>query len=797
MKDRASRVSQKILLVLTAALICSVTRGDVIYVDDDAAGANDGSNWTDAHIFLQEALDDARLAERPVEIRVAQGTYKPDRGLGAAPEFDWRTSTFRLVDGVTLRGGYAGSGAADPNERDVRKYEAILSGDLHGDDGPEFSNRDDNSYHVVTVTGPAFLEGVTVTAGYASGVIEAGADDTVLAFGGGLLVVGQGVTVHDCLFENNFAQEGGGGLYCEQAEILIEGCKFEANLAGFDSASTEGRGGAIMFDRVDAVVGNCRLRRNEATLGGGICSLHSRHIESVNCLMLANTARGGGGAFYSEGGFVKIVNCTAAGNRAVEGSFLLDATFPVRGQQMPWILLDSCILSDGGNEISNSAAVLTIQYTDVVDGISAVSDPQQAMIWGPGNIAADPLFAELGYWVSDDDPNVVVEPNDPDAEWIDGDYHLRSRAGRYDPNTRTWVQDDVTSPCIDAGDPATSFEHEPAPNGAVINMGAYGGTVEASKSEYSWSFVTTQGPVAAEALGVILPHEHIFTDLRGPTTPGYGQADAADVVRVMAPLLAEARQKGVGLMFECSSIGVGRNVPIIAQVSQAAGLPVVVPTGVYGRANFAPPQHRNMSEDELAALFTDEIQQGIEGTGIKAGFIKIATDSASITVLEEKFLRAAGRAASQTGAAIASHTPVGANATRQVDILASISPDIRLIWVHAQNTSDRNLHRQLAARGVFIEFDSLGWNPGQDSTFIAAIKDLLDAGYGDRILLSHDAGWYRPGEPNGGSQMPYTYLVDTFAAKLSSAGVDDAAIRMITEINAIRAFAFKSVITYE
>ncbi len=86
----------------------------------------------------------------------------------------------------------------------------------------------------------------------------------------------------------------------------------------------------------------------------------------------------------------------------------------------------------------------------------------------------------------------------------------------------------------------------------------------------------------------------------------------------------------------------------------------------------------------------------------------------------------------------------------------------------------------------------MGWNPGQDSTFIAAIKELLAAGYGDRILLSHDAGWYRPGQQKGGTQKPYTYLVDTFIPKLRNSGVDDEAIRMITETNPIRAFGFKS-----
>jgi len=199
-----------------------------------------------------------------------------------------------------------------------------------------------------------------------------------------------------------------------------------------------------------------------------------------------------------------------------------------------------------------------------------------------------------------------------------------------------------------------------------------------------------------------------------------------------------------------------------------------------------------MTEDELTALFINEIHEGIDDTGIKAGFIKIATGNGPMTALEEKFLRAAGRAARETGAAIASHTPRGSNASRQADILDSISPAIRLIWVHAQNESNRGLHHQLAGRGVFIEFDSLGWNPGQDSTFITAIKELLAAGYGEQILLSHDAGWYQTGERNGGTQMPYTYLVDTFIPKLRNSGVDDEAIRMITEMNPIRAFGFKS-----
>jgi len=135
---------------------------------------------------------------------------------------------------------------------------------------------------------------------------------------------------------------------------------------------------------------------------------------------------------------------------------------------------------------------------------------------------------------------------------------------------------------------------------------------------------------------------------------------------------------------------------------------------------------------------------------------------------------------------------VSSNASRQVAILESIDPAVRLIWVHAQSENNRQVQRQLAAKGVYIEFDNLGWSPGQEGTVIAAIQELLAAGYGDRILLSHDAGWYQPGQPNGGSQKGFAYLIDSFIPKLRAAGVDDNAIRTITETNPIRAFGLKS-----
>ena len=129
-----------------------------------------------------------------------------------------------------------------------------------------------------------------------------------------------------------------------------------------------------------------------------------------------------------------------------------------------------------------------------------------------------------------------------------------------------------------------------------------------------------------------------------------------------------------------------------------------------------------MSEDDLTAWMIKEIREGIEDTGIKAGFIKVASSETALTSLEEKFLRSAGRAAAETGAVVASHTTAGSVAVREANILQDISSTIRFIWVHAQAESNRSFYRQLAGRGVYIQFDSLGASPGDDTRLITAIK---------------------------------------------------------------------------
>ena len=166
-------------LAKTAILLamgCTVLGDRIIYVDIDANGLNDGSSWTNAYKYLQDALATAKLSdvEKPLEIRVAQGTYKPNQGLipivapgtpsregpspGVWPADKGSHATFSLINGAVIKGGYAGLGEPDPNARDIELYRTILSGDLNGDDieadDPcdllDEPTRSDNSMHVIT-----------------------------------------------------------------------------------------------------------------------------------------------------------------------------------------------------------------------------------------------------------------------------------------------------------------------------------------------------------------------------------------------------------------------------------------------------------------------------------------------------------------------------------------------------------------------------------------------------------------------------------------------------------------------
>jgi len=231
-----------------------------------------------------------------------------------------------------------------------------------------------------------------------------------------------------------------------------------------------GAGPVVSFARAEdsncVLMGFVIARGNGNSAGVVRCRGSSPII--ANCLIVGNRT-----TFSNEATIsciesqTSLVNCTIVDNHGgKDGAGLrLDDSQVTAINSILWGNTPNEVLVDNNSE-------LLITYTDLAGG------------WpGEGNIDADPLFVRRGYWADAEDPNVAVAPQDPGAVWIDGDYHLQSQAGRWDPQAQTWVRDFATSPCIDAGDPRSPVGDEPLLNSEVVNMGVYGGTTQAGKSE--------------------------------------------------------------------------------------------------------------------------------------------------------------------------------------------------------------------------------------------------------------------------------------------------------------------------
>jgi predicted outer membrane repeat protein len=277
----------------------------------------------------------------------------------------------------------------------------------------------------------------------------------------------------------NGYEDEGGGIFCNTSSPLITDCLITANTA-------LGTGGGIHCADSNFSMIRCIIRNNVANSGGGICigsafysDWQSSSLTLINCFITGNQAIGlfGGGILCR--GKVTLSNCTVFGNRAVvEGGGIY---FEIQGRKISNSILYGNMalraseIAQGPHGAAGCRPELIIITHSIVGSDSNAIDFPHC--YNGEWLHTDPLFAQPGYW----DPNGIIDdPNDD--FWVEGDYHLKSQAGRWDPNSGSWVIDDITSPCIDAGDPNSPVAFEPFPNGGIINMGAYGGTSEASKS---------------------------------------------------------------------------------------------------------------------------------------------------------------------------------------------------------------------------------------------------------------------------------------------------------------------------
>ena len=343
------------------------------HVDADAPGSvHDGKTWATAMLTLQDALAAAGSGD---QILMAAGTYKPDQGGTAVAAS--REASFLLKEGLTIRGGFAGYGQANPEERDLARHETILSGDLKSDDRGT-ANLSDNSFHVVIGPAdglPATLDGVTVTGGNADGP---------------------------------YPHHYGGGLYNPDGKLQAVNCTFRGN--------TGVSGAAVMNFGPSILLVNCQLVGNRALLQGGGLYNYEGTATLTNCRIVGNAAdyadTTGGAAIYNLNGSVTVLDSTVADNRAPIGRAI--ASFTWTTVSAVQVKVVNSILFNGGDEVwSNLRGLIDVTYSDVQGGWS-----------GAGNISTDPQFTLPGSWSTAGD-------------WVDGDYRLKAASPAIDAGSST------------------------------------------------------------------------------------------------------------------------------------------------------------------------------------------------------------------------------------------------------------------------------------------------------------------------------------------------------------------------
>ncbi len=299
---------------------------------------------------------------------------------------------------------------------------------------------------------------------------------------------------------------------------------------------------------------------------------------------------------------------------------------------------------------------------------------------------------------------------------------------------------------------------------------------------------TVTGRIPADRLGVTLVHEHVLVDFIGAAEVSPRRYDRAAAFRKALPFLKQVHALGGRTLVECTPAYLGRDPQLLKQLSEATGLNVLTNTGYYGAANdkFVPPHAWKETAEQLAARWIAEARNGIEDTGIKPAFMKIGVDAGPLSDIDARLVAAAARTHLVVGLPVWSHTGDGAAALAQVALLKREGLPLRaFVWVHAQNERDTAVHRRVAEEGAWISFDGLAAD--NVDQYLTLVTTMRAAGLLNRVLISHDAGWYHVGEAGGGTYRSHDTLFTTFIPRLRASGFGEAEIQQLVVENPRRA----------
>ena len=298
--------------------------------------------------------------------------------------------------------------------------------------------------------------------------------------------------------------------------------------------------------------------------------------------------------------------------------------------------------------------------------------------------------------------------------------------------------------------------------------------------------MTVTGPVGHDELGFVLPHEHVFIDL----VREYRGSGLLNDEHLACQELGALKAAGGGTLVDLTPDEIGRDPAALRRVSEATGISIVMGCGHYRDPYLDRDWFDRTAVDAIADEIVRDITEGVRGTGVRAGIIgEIGADRRYISAAEERSFRAAARAHLKTGLTISTHAarwPVG---LAQLKLLAEEGVDPgRVIVGHTDSVPIPGYHLALVEQGCYISFDSIGTGSSYDThRAVDYVLDLVRAGFGSQILLSHDVCLRDHLRATGGCG--YAYLLTEFLPLLTAAGLDQEQVRAFVTDNPVAAIA--------
>ena len=303
------------------------------------------------------------------------------------------------------------------------------------------------------------------------------------------------------------------------------------------------------------------------------------------------------------------------------------------------------------------------------------------------------------------------------------------------------------------------------------------------------------GPIDTGSLGFTLMHEHVAI-----RTPGFAENypesfDRGAVVEQAVADLSRLRDKGVRTIVDLTTVELGRDASLVAEVSRRSGMNIVLTTGSY---HFVPSYFRPRTRERISELFVKDLTVGIADTGVRAGLIKCAVDEPGMTDPIRKLTEAAALAQQATGALISTHTsPASYSGLAQAEVLASAGADLsRVVIGHSGDTTDLGYLRALLAMGCSLGLDRFGLVEYLDTrSRCEVVAALCQEGFADRLVLSHDAFCFNDSVSRRyrDQHLPFwrmDHLIDDVLPMLRELGVRDDDITAMTVTNPARLLAF-------